>query len=97
MNLVKEYENGWRVFVNAEEYCLNFTFVDQGDDDDDYSIRGSVKWDGCINWETSPNCMYHFCEPAHADHLAQMFKDVWREAALRIPKWDAATLPVKEG
>lgn len=23
--------------------------------------QGSVKWDGCVNWESNPGCMVHSC------------------------------------
>lgn len=28
--------------------------------------RGSIKWDGCMNWQTDETCMVHHCTPRSA-------------------------------
>lgn len=52
-----------------------FAIFSGGDDTPD--IHGSVKWDGCINWQTTEDCMAHFCSPENADELSRAFKEAW--------------------
>lgn len=63
--------------------------VDTGPD-----VTGSVKWDGCINWQTDPGCMAHGCGPSHADTVAAMFREVYRQAhgLLTTPDWEDGEL-----
>lgn len=35
--------------------------VDLLDDDGEMEFRWIVKWDGCVNYETNPDCMGHLC------------------------------------
>lgn len=42
--------------------------------------RGTLKWDGCANWETNPECMMHFCEPSEAQAMADVWKTIYRLA-----------------
>ena len=43
-------------------------------------IEGHIKWDGCMNWQTDPKCMYHFCSDGDVDMLAMLLKKVWELA-----------------
>lgn len=36
-------------------------------------ITGSIKWDGCMNWQTNPDCMAHFCEKDDISSLSAAF------------------------
>lgn len=42
-----------------------------------WEIGGALKWDGCINWETNPECMVHGCSPGHADEITAIFRAVY--------------------
>lgn len=35
----------------------------------DWEVEGTVKWDGCCNWQTSPKCMVHSCDPEAMQRL----------------------------
>jgi hypothetical protein len=37
----------------------------------DWQVEGTVKWDGCCNWQTSPKCMIHNCGPESLQRLTQ--------------------------
>jgi hypothetical protein len=84
---VREYDDGFsiRAALGDNESYVDFAIIG---DDEEAEISGSVKWDGCINWETNPACMMHFCGPSDADRLAALFKDVWEEARKLMPHAD---------
>lgn len=42
-----------------------------------WEIDGGLKWDGCINWQTNPECMMHGCSPRHAKQIADLFDTVY--------------------
>lgn len=48
-------------------------------------IRGSLKWDGCINWETDPDCMMHNCGMDSIRELTACFERLYAEAATDYP------------
>lgn len=54
-------------------------------------VTGSVKWDGCINWQAGVGCMAHGCGPHHADTIAAAFREVYRRGRemLTNPDWEA--------
>lgn len=59
-------------------HALTFRFYSLQDGfDGDWVIQANVKWDGCINWETSPDCMYHFCGPEDSLRLHRAFVRAW--------------------
>ena len=71
----------WALGYNNLFMCFEIaTLAHQGEpfsDPDDTEATGALKWDGCINWETSPDCMYHFCEPGDLDRLQRALRRVW--------------------
>ena len=87
MLTVKEYEDGrlLRAALGDNELYVDFELVG---DDGEVEITGSVKWDGCMNWETNPQVLYHFCSPDDAETLAASFKDVWTEGRKLMPRAD---------
>lgn len=40
-------------------------------------IDGSLKWDGCINWQTNPEIMMHGCGPGHAAEIVAIFQVIY--------------------
>lgn len=51
-------------------------------------ITGFLKWDGCINWQTDPECMAHGCGPSSADVIGSAFREVYRQAHAMMPSAD---------
>lgn len=45
-----------------------------------WNIRGSVKWDGCINWSTNEDCAMHGCGPGHAKEMGDLFAAIYNLA-----------------
>ena len=43
----------------------------------DNVIDGALKWDGCVNWQTNPDCMMHGCGPRHAQVIADIFAAIY--------------------
>lgn len=37
-------------------------------------VHGHVKWDGCVNWMSSSECMGHFCAPDDMDSFVHAFR-----------------------
>jgi hypothetical protein len=46
----------------------------------DWFLDGHVKWDGCINWQTNPDCMAHGCGPSYAEEMAHIFQAIFHVA-----------------
>lgn len=67
-----ELEIEW---AREHSHAISFLFFDEHNDE--WRVRAGVKWDGCINWETNPNYLYHFCEPACVARLARAFDRAW--------------------
>lgn len=63
----------------------------------DWELNGSIKWDGCINWETNPQCMMHGCSPRHAVDLTAIFETVYAYAKLHHDLLGDETAPMPEG
>ncbi len=73
-------EHAIRIRLGTSNYYCDFEILKLYDfESEEYEmvVRGSSKWDGCMNWETDPDCMYHFCSDFDADMLAALFKEVW--------------------
>lgn len=87
METVKRYDDDYSIRAALSENGLLIDFEIVGEDDV-VEIYGSVKWDGCMNWATSEDCMFHFCSPADAERLAGMFADVWDEGKKLMPNAD---------
>jgi hypothetical protein len=50
------------------------------DEDGEVDVRGEVRWDGCMNWETTQPCMVHFYHPDHIDVFAATLKAILSES-----------------
>lgn len=71
-------------------HALDFEFYDPCEDiEDGWNLRGSVKWDGCMNWETSPDVMYHFCGIDSIKLLATTFLLIREITKQNLPTADA--------
>jgi hypothetical protein len=83
------YSISFRVFDAAEGWregdavgswslwdgCNDRDFADW--ENADWDIHGDLKWDGCINWETNPNCMAHGCSPNYSRDLHLIFNTIY--------------------
>ena len=73
-------EHAIRIRLGTNDYYCDFEICSCPNyDETNYAmeVRGSIKWDGCMNWETDPNCMYHCCSVDDVDILAALLKEVW--------------------
>lgn len=68
----RPWERRELVSYQLHENGLSVAFQIHDPQDDEVEVTGFVKWDGCVNWSTSDNCMYHFCGKEHLVHFAQM-------------------------
>ena len=66
--------------------ALEFEILDH--QDGEMEIAGTVKWDGCCNWQTNPDCMAHFCQLSDLDELREFFNRVYALAAQHIKGWN---------
>ena len=81
----REGNESWRpVYFRVFDACEA-----KGPDDEDFAwellnndwfIDGHVKWDGCINWQTNPECMAHGCSPSYAEEMAHIFQAIYHVA-----------------
>lgn len=46
-------------------------------------FRGAVKWDGCANVETDPDCMLHICGPEGWEPFCEALREISKQA-LRV-------------
>ncbi len=58
--------------------------------DADTFLRGSIKWDGCSNWEfpDTSNCMLHFCGQNDATSIGRLMTRMYEITAEKMPKFD---------
>jgi len=51
--------------------------------------HGSVKWDGCSNWEidAQKDCMLHGCGRADLERIGTVLTRCWDMTAELCPKW----------
>lgn len=93
---------GLRIRYLISDHAVEFEFYDPGmpdcpfddtmDADDLLRIKGTVNWDGCINWSTKHLRNYHFCQPRDVELLGLMFAAVWRLAEKHVKHWDKNTV-----
>lgn len=89
---VFDHHVDFRVFDAAEgQSCINGKWTDpewglfDGSSDfafaeweqAEWELSGYLKWDGCINWQTNPECMVHGCSPRHVDWINAVFGAVY--------------------
>lgn len=75
--------------ITPGEYSMDFTFNEEitnnGKPDVSVFVKGYLKWDGCINWETI-GCN-HFCDETHLKELSDMFIKTWELGKTHIKNW----------
>lgn len=55
--------------IHENGLSIEFRLYESGEDDPDtWDYGGALKWDGCLNWQTNPACLAHYCRLA--DHVA---------------------------
>lgn len=73
----------WRL----DETTVEFRFID---DEGIAVIEGAMKWDGCVNWETNPTLMMHFCT---LDNLQDLVRKFRRVAEITASKFEIGDIP----
>ena len=71
------------VCVKIDDYFAEYEIYEA----EDMIYKGSVKWDGCSNWNEIDGCI-HFCDTYQIDAFAQAFKHCYAHASKVITKWD---------
>jgi hypothetical protein len=51
--------------------------------------HGSVKWDGCSNWEFQKDCMIHACDREGLERIGNVLTRCWDLTAELCPKWSS--------
>lgn len=74
------------VVASGEDYFVDF-IVYKGEDEGESLFEGSIKWDGCSNWDF-PNGHYplHFCSKIEALNFYGLFSELYNLAAEMMPK-----------
>lgn len=73
---------------------VSFEILDFGACDDEMvrSLRGSVKFDGCMNWTTSGECMEHTCGTEDVSRTADKLNAAFAVAHGALQKLGACTM-----
>lgn len=83
-----EHPIRWRLHEN--ELSVEFEIFDSeasfGATEADVIVSGFLKWDHCMNWQTNPECMAHFCTLADAERLTRAFAALYEAAPVIMPK-----------
>ena len=61
-------------------------------DEGDFDIGGYVKWDGCSNWSTNPDCMFHGCSREDISVIGDILSKCWDLTAKYCRVWDYPSL-----
>lgn len=59
--------------------------------DAEYVFKGSVKWDGCSNWDLNPiDCQFHGCSKEHLINIGLILGEAWEWTKELIPNtWNS--------
>lgn len=97
VNIPNKYLDDTYDYLNDSDYYFNITPGDYSLDfqlcrlddyqEEDILITGFLKWDGCCNWQTNPDCMYHFCGSNDAVKLAKLFEYLYSAGSKYISNW----------
>jgi hypothetical protein len=63
--------------VGAKCVLADFTIGQPFMGDDGLSASGTLRWDGCINWNDGGGTMNHFCHVEHLVGWAEAMRCVW--------------------
>lgn len=66
--------------TKIHEYHVDFEIRDSNDaSTDEPDVTGTIKWDGCSNWQAGEHCQVHFCSAKDMDDFAAVFKAIYAE------------------
>lgn len=75
-----ELENLGRVcrVKMANEVVMEFEIYrkSNGEIEKNREMWGSIKWDGCCNFMTDPNCYFHICDREEVSDIFQFLYDL---------------------
>lgn len=79
----------YQVIAENHEHFVEFLIFDEIDDKwmNDYAepiISGSIKWDGCSNWDFSKQ--YHFCSKTDAKNFGDLLPKLYEWASELMPE-----------
>ena len=78
--------------TKVEEHYMSFDIYENTNGfweiDDKADITGSMKWDGCSNFNLSNNTMTHFCGVNDIYELALLLQVIYNYAESNIPRWN---------
>jgi hypothetical protein len=78
-DLILEIVDGEEVIVMSESNMF---------EQDGLIIRGHVKWTGCSNWETNPDCMLHGCGKEGLTRIGDILGICWDLTKEYCDHWD---------
>jgi len=69
------YAVEWKI---GGDHHIDFQILNlNASEEDNVDAYGFLKYDGCMNWQTDPDCMAHFCDPEQAGNFMNAIKHVW--------------------
>lgn len=71
--------------LENNSHYASFEIIDT-EDENFVVISGSVKWDGCINWQTNSECMAHACDAEELKKQLELVNVVYAEAMKAMAK-----------
>jgi len=89
--VIKELSvDGFYVLATPSDYHVDYEVFDSRENTqgDDIILSGSVKWDGCSNWQTNEDCMLHACEREELVNIGLLMAECWDLTAELCPHWN---------
>lgn len=84
----KEFtELGFRVIASPHDYHVDYQIYLLNDLDDEIELGGHVKWDGCSNWTTNEDCMYHACSRQDIINIGLILAECYDWTKELCPNW----------
>ncbi len=85
---IKDFEDiDYVALAEVKEYYIDFIVYkgDQYYQDEDYLFKGTVKKDGCSNWDFTNPIQMHFCTQQEAKNLGIILERLYNWAAELMP------------
>ena len=78
--------HGFEIKIDVREATMTFT----AEKKNSCSIKGTIKWDGCSNWDFQADGVQpHFCGLEDVQEFGALMTKLYRIAGERIKCWDA--------
>lgn len=66
-------------------YVMYFTVTEKSESDNHIILSGNVNRDGCINWETNSEVMYHCCAERDINNISVYLHTVRHLGRVMMP------------